>query len=397
VIGAQGKAAFDGADSKEDLGIAMSDATDSLEIRSLVSSGGELRLSVEQVTLAPPDADEVIVRVEAAPINPSDLGLLLGPAELTMMNSEGTTANPILTMKVPEQRLASITGRLDLSMPVGNEGAGTVVAAGSKVSDLLGKKVGMFGGGMYAQFRKLPGSNCIVLPEGASAADGASMFINPQTALGFIETMKAEGHTAIVHAAAASNLGQMLLKICLADRIPLVNIVRSESQAAMLREIGATRIVNSTAPEFETQLTAAIVATGATLAFDPIGGGKLASQILNAMEAAVDQSGRPYSRYGSDTHKQVYVYGSLNPAPIMLERQFGFAWSIGGWLLFHFLQHAGAEVVARMRSRIRDELKTTFASHYTRTISLAEALHPDVVRAYQRKATGEKYMIDPTL
>ena len=375
----------------------MSEPLTGLELRSTVTSGGELQLNLVEVTLDPPGPDEVIVRVEASPINPSDLGLLLGPADLSTLKAGGTTDRPTLSATIPPQRMPAMKPRLDESMPVGNEGAGTVVQAGEKAAHLLGSKVGMVGGAMYAQYRKLPARDCIPLPEGASAADGASMFVNPLTALAFVETMRAEGHKAIVHTAAASNLGQMLNRICLADGVPLVNIVRSAEQAAILRGIGATQIVDSSAEGFEVALTDAIAETGATLGFDAIGGGKLAGQILSAMETAANRNAATYSRYGSTVFKQVYIYGALDLGPTLLNRAFGMSWSLGGWLLTPFLMKAGVEVVGRLRQRVADELKTTFASHYTATISLADTLRPDIVTAYQRKTTGEKYLIDPTL
>ena len=375
----------------------MDNTIKGLELRSLITSDGQLRLNLEEVTLGEPGPDEVVVRVEATPINPSDLALLLGPADVATIRAEGTPERPVLVADVPAKRLGAVRARLDQSMPVGNEGAGTVIKAGNQVQHFLGKKVGMLGGGMYTQYRKLPARDCMILPEGASVVDGASMFVNPLTSLGFVETMKAEGHKAIVHTAAASNLGQMLNRICLKDGIPLVNIVRSEAQAQILRDIGARYIVNSTSPDFLDELTEAIAETGATLAFDAIGGGQLASQILRAMEAAASRKMTAYNRYGSDTFKQVYIYGNLDVGPTVINRNFGFAWSIGGWLLTPFLKKAGPEVAARMRQRVVDELTTTFASHYTKTISLADALKADVLRAYERKATGEKYLIDPTL
>ncbi|MEO7692125.1 MAG: zinc-binding dehydrogenase [Sphingomonas sp.] len=374
----------------------MGEALTGLELRSTVTDGS-LQLNLVDVTLDAPGPDEVIVQVEASPINPSDLGLLLGPADLATMQAGGTSDRPTLTASIPPQRMAMLSARLGQSMPVGNEGAGTVVQTGENAAHLLGRKVGMIGGAMYTQYRKLRASDCVALPEGATAADGASMFVNPLTALAFTETMKAEGHKAIVHTAAASNLGQMLNKICLADGIPLVNIVRSAEQAAILRAIGATYIVDSTAPDFMAALTDAIAETGATIGFDAIGGGKLASQILSAMEVAANRNAATYSRYGSSVFKQVYIYGALDFGPTLLDRSFGLTWSVSGWLLTPFLMKAGPEANARMRQRVVDELTTTFASHYTATISLADALKPDIVAAYQRKTTGEKYLIDPSL
>lgn len=369
------------------------------ELRSTIDDG-KLTLSLEPVHIDDPAEDEIVVRVEAAPINPSDLGLLLGPADPATLERTGGNApslTPGLTFAIPPARMGAVAARLGQSMAVGNEGAGTVVAAGRNAKALEGKLVGMIGGAMYADYRRIKASEVVPLPEGASAADGASMFVNPLTALGFVETARREGHKALVHTAAASNLGQMLQRICLRDGIPLVNIVRSQQQADILREIGARHIVNSKDDDFSEKLAQAIEETGATIAFDAIGGGTLGSEILHAMEKAQVRAMAEYNRYGSSVFKQLYIYGALDPAPTVLNRlAFGFQWGVSGWLLFPFLQKAGPEVAERLRGRVVDELTTTFASHYTRVIGLAEALEPDVLRAYERKATGEKFLIDPT-
>lgn len=367
------------------------------ELRSTAREDGTLRLSLDDVTLGAPGADEVIVRVEAAPINPSDLGLLLGPADIASLRSGGTAGRPEVIFDVPPRRLAAVKARLGQSLPVGNEGAGTVIEVGEAVKELIGKRVGMLGGAMYADYRKLRARDVVPLPDGASTTDGASMFVNPLTALGFVETAKAEGHLAIVHTAAASNLGQMLQRICLADGISLVNIVRSPEQADILHKIGAKYVLNSKDDDFRQQLVAACTETGATVAFDATGGGSLGSDIVAAMEAAAAARMTEYSRYGSNSFKQLYIYGGLDLSPTTLNRMaFGFQWSVSGWLLTPFLAKAGREVGARLRQRVVDELMTTFVSHYTRTISLSEVLEPDILRAYERKATGEKYLIDPT-
>lgn len=366
------------------------------ELRSTLTEDGRLRLSLETVTHDLPAPDEVIVRIEAAPINPSDLGLLLGPAQVDTLRAEGTEEQPVLVFDVPQGRLNSMQARLGQSMPVGNEGAGTVVAAGAEAGDLVGKRVAIASGAMFADYRRIKAREVVPLPEGVSAADGAAIFVNPMTALGFVETMRREGHGAIVHTAAASNLGQMLQKICLADGIPLVNIVRSEEQAAILRGIGASHVLNSRDADFRAQLVDAIAATGATIAFDAIGGGSLGSDILQAMEAAAVREMQDYSRYGSDRFKQLYIYGALDLAPTTLNRlAFGFQWSVSGWLLLPFFRRAGMETLTAMRQRVLAELTTTFASRYTRTIGLAEVLRPEVLRAYERKATGEKFLIAP--
>ena len=369
--------------------------TTGLQLRSLLKAGGELELSLAEVEIPAPGPDEVVVRIEGAPINPSDLGLLLGPADLATAKLSGTAERPVMTANVPPQYLRAMTARLDDSLPVGNEGAGVVVAAGANAQALLGQTVAILGGATYAQYRTVKAADCLLLPEGTTGAEGASCFVNPLTALGMVETMRREGHTALVHTAAASNLGQMLNKICLADGVALVNIVRSPDQAAILREIGATYIVDSSSPNFTEDLTEALAATGATLAFDAIGGGKLVGQILTAMEVAANKTAKSYSRYGSTVHKQAYIYGGLDTSPTTLNRGFGMSWGVGGWLLFPFLQKIGSEAAQALRERVARELKTTFASRYTAVISLAEALRPEVVAAYNRRATGEKFLINP--
>jgi NADPH:quinone reductase-like Zn-dependent oxidoreductase len=373
-------------------------STRGLQLRSLISRDGTLKLSLETVVTPEPAADEIVVRVEAAPINPSDLGLLLGAADLSTATMQGEGTAAVVTATVPPKLMRAMAGRLDESMPVGNEGAGVVVEAGSSeaAQALLGKSVALIGGAMYSQYRCVKAADVIVLPEDATPADGASSFVNPLTALGMVETMRREGHTALVHTAAASNLGQMLNRICLMDGVALVNIVRSEEQVTLLRGIGATHVCNSASPTFMDDLTTALIDTGATLAFDAIGGGKLAGQILTGMEIAANKNAKTYSRYGSTVHKQVYIYGGLDMSPTEINRNFGMTWGIGGWLLFPFLQKVGADTAKAMRERVARELKTTFASTYTREISLTEALQLDVIGGYNRRSTGEKYLINPS-
>jgi len=375
----------------------MSDGKTGLQLRSLIKKSGELEISLLNVPTPEPGPDEVVVRVEATPINPSDLGLLTGAADMTTAKASGSKDSPVITAKVPEAGMKAMAGRLDESMPVGNEGAGVVIKTGSSdaAKALMGKTVAMIGGAMYAQYRCLKVNECLPLPDGTTPAEGASCFVNPLTALGMTETMRREGHKALVHTAAASNLGQMLNKICLKDGIPLVNIVRSTEQADILRKIGAKHVVDSSSPTFMDDLTGALVETGATLAFDAIGGGRLAGQILTCMEIAANKSAKVYSRYGSNVHKQVYIYGSLDPRPVELNRAFGMAWGVGGWLLFPFLMKIGPVDGKRLRERVVDELKTTFASHYTKVVSLQEALDLSNIAIYAKRSTGEKFLINP--
>ncbi len=374
----------------------MSEGT-GLQLRSTIKNTGELELALVPVAIPEPGPDEVLVRVEASPLNPSDLGLLFGAADMSTAKASGTASAPIVTAKVPDGLMKAMAGRLDQSMPVGNEGAGTVIKAGASVAAqaLAGKTVAMIGGAMYAQYRLMKAADCLVLPVGTTPAEGASCFVNPLTALGMVETMRREGHKALVHTAAASNLGQMLNKICLKDGIDLVNIVRSDEQADILRKIGAKHICNSAAPGFMDDLTRALSETGATIAFDAIGGGRLAGQILTGMEIAINKTAKVYSRYGSSVHKQVYIYGGLDMRPTELNRGFGMAWSVGGWLLTPFLQKIGPTEGTKLRARVADELKTTFASRYNKVVSLQEALQLDNIAVYNKRSTGEKFLIDP--
>ena len=372
----------------------------SLGLRSLVKQDGALELSLDQVTVSPPKDDEVIVRVEATPINPSDLGLLLAGGDVNLAKASGKGSQTVVTAPIAPAAMRALSARIGKSMPIGLEGAGVVTNAGPspEAQALLGKTVSIFVGGMYGQLRKARAADCLVLPAGIKPEEAASAFVNPLTALGMLETARREGHKGLVHTAAASNLGQILNRLCQADGIPLVNIVRSAEQVQILKGLGAEHIVNSAQATFRDDLVSALKATGATLAFDAIGGGKLTAQILNAMEAvAAGASAETYNMYGSSIHKQVYIYGALDPGPIELTRGSGMAWGIGGWLLFHFLAKVGPEVEARLKARVASEIKTTFASHYTRTISLLEALDPDVIAAYSRRATGEKFLINPSL
>jgi len=373
-------------------------ATDTgLQLRSTVKSEGVVELSVVNVPTPRPRSDEVLVRVEAAPINPSDLGLLLAGADPTTAEVSGPADRPIVTATIPPAAMPALAGRLGQSLPVGNEGAGVVIRAGDSpaAQALLGKTVAMLGGAMYAQYRCLKAPDCLVLPPGTTAAEGASCFVNPLTALGMVETMRREGHTALVHTAAASNLGQMLVKLCRKDDVGLVNVVRRPEQVELLQGLGARHVCDSSAPRFMADLVEAVAATGATLAFDAIGGGRLAGQILTAMETALTRTAEGYSRYGSTTHKQVYIYGGLDRGPTEFSRTFGMAWGIGGWLLTPFLQTIGADAAQALKERVAAEITTTFASTYTKEISLVEALDPEEIADYAKLATGEKYLINP--
>jgi len=378
--------------------MAQASTDTGLQLRSTVKTGGTLELSLVSVPTPEPKPEEVIVRLEASPINPSDQGLLFAGADMSAAKAAGTPERPIVTASLSPAAMKAMAGRLDQSLPVGNEGAGVVVRAGASpaAQALMGKTVAILGGAMYAQYRCIKAVQCLVLPPGTTPAEGASCFVNPLTALGMVGTMRAEGHKALVHTAAASNLGQMLQKICLKDQIALVNIVRKPEQAALLKKIGATHVCDSSSPTFMDDLIEALAATGATIAFDAIGGGTLAGQILTAMEAAATRTAKEYSRYGSTVHKQVYIYGGLDRGPTQFNRTFGMAWGIGGWLLTPFLQKIGFEAAQKLRERVAAEIKTTFASTYTKEVSLAGALRLEEIAVYGKQATGAKYLINPS-
>ena len=368
-----------------------------MQMFSTLSTEGVLKMELIEQQMPAPKPNQVIVRVEASPINPSDLGVMFGMASMGEATSAGAGKDIVLSAPVSAQGMRVMKARIGAPLPVGNEGAGTVVAAGDSdtAQSLMGKVVAVMGGGMYGQYRCVDAATCMPLLPGDTAKDGASSFVNPLTALSMLETMRMEGHTALVHTAAASNLGQMLNRICQADKVELVNIVRNKSQAQMLKDMGAKHVVDSSAENFLAELTDAIHATGATLAFDATGGGTLASTILGAMEAAAARTPGAYSIYGSIKHKQVYLYGGLDTSATVLNRGYGMAWGVGGWLLPNFLAKAGNEVASRLRTRVAKELKTTFASHYTDEISLSDALQGDTASRYLEKKTGQKFLVCP--
>ena len=371
----------------------------SKQIRSIVKSEGNIEISIVKVDKPIPADDEVLIEVHAAPINPSDIGLLLTFAgDLSNIDISESGDGLVASIKIHPGLMATMKPRLDKSLAVGNEGAGIVVDAGKNVKELIGKTVGLAGGSMYSQYICVPAINCLVMEEGTTPKEAASSFVNPLTALSFIETMKMENHSAIVHTAAASNLGQMLVKICKDDGIPLVNIVRKQEQVDILKNIGAEYVCNTSDPDFMKTLVKAVVETGATLGFDATGGGnngELPGQILSAMEIAANKNSKEYSRYGSETYKQVYIYGGLDQSPSILKRSYGMSWGLGGWLLTPMLGKIGMDKFQIMRKRIAKELKTTFASTYIQEISLEEMLQPEIINSYAEHKTGNKYLVNP--
>lgn len=369
----------------------------SLQLCTLVTDRGTVELFLDLVDIPELGANEVLIRVEAAPVNPSDLGLLFAGADITSTSSSGTADRPVVTAALPDGAQRVLAARVGKPLPAGNEGAGTIVSAGSSdaAQALLGKTVAAAGGGIYSQFRVVDASLCLELPNGTTAVEGASSFVNPLTALGMVETMRMEGHTALVHTAAASNLGQMLVRLCQEESIALVNIVRRAEQEDLLRSLGAEHVCGSSSPDFLDRLISALKATSATIAFDAIGGGKLASQILTGMEAAAGAASPGFARYGTNVHKQVYIYGGLDRGPTELIRNYGMAWGIGGWLLTPFLQKIGIESAQRLRLRVASGLKTTFASSYAAEVSLRGALDPAAIAVYGRQSTGSKYLVRP--
>jgi len=368
-----------------------------LQMQSCVHENGTVECALKEVEVTEPSGDEVLVEIDAAPINPSDLGLMFGAADPSSAQETERDGQPAIVLEVPPAAMRAMAPRIGHWMPVGNEGSGRVIAAGEDESAqaLLGKRVGMFGGEMYAGYRCLPSSQCLAFPDTISAEQAASCFVNPMTALGFLETREMEGQKGIVHTAAASNLGQMLVRLCQADDIPLVNIVRSEEQVQLLTSMGAQWVLNSQSDEFMKELVDALVATGATLAFDAIGGGRLVNRILTAMELAAAQTG-PWSRYGSEEPKQAYIYGQLDLGATELTRGYGWVWSVSGWLLTPFMKRAGPDRVGRMRERVLREIDTTFESRYCSRISLQNAMTAEAAKAYGARKTGQKTLLRMT-
>ena len=369
--------------------------TVSKQIKSKISKEGLLTISLDEVNVPDPSDGEVLIKVQATPINPSDLGLLVGPADVSSLKE--VAKGSVVEMKVPDGLIRSVAARFDQNLPVGNEGSGIVESAGKGAEHLIGKTVGLAGGAMYSEYRCVPSSSCLVMNDGTTAEQAASCFVNPLTALGMVETMRMENHTGLVHTAAASNLGQMLIKICLAEDIPLVNVVRKEEHVDLLKSLGANYVCNSSLDSFMDDLVEALVKSGSTLGFDATGGGKLSSQILTAMEIAANKTATEYSRYGSDKFKQVYIYGGLDRNPTTLTRSFGFSWGLGGWLLTPFIGRIGPEKFGELRKKVADEIHTTFESKYSNIISLEEALSKESIITYTKQATGKKYLIKPNL
>lgn len=364
-------------------------------ILSTLHEDATVTVEIASFTLPEPVKGQIVVQVEAAPINPSDTALMFAAAD--MGNAEFSDGKVVA--RAPDGIARSMQARQGTALQIGNECAGLVVAAGEDPAAraLVGKRVACTTGTGFATHTVAEASMAMVLDDGMTAKQAASAFVNPMTALGFVETMKREGFTGIVHTAAASNLGQMLVKICQADNIPLVNIVRNAEQAALLKSLGAEHVLNSTEPGFMKRLVDAISQTGAMLAFDPVRGGTLANQIIVAMEHAAKRANpdAPFTIYGSNVVKKLYVYGALDLSPMTMNLGTDFAWQMGGWLLPNFLQSAGLEVMGRMRMRIQAELSKTFSSHYKAEIGIAEMLTPDVVRQYTANKTGEKYLLLP--
>ncbi len=365
-----------------------------LQMQSCLHENGTVECALVEIDVPEPAHNEVLVQIEAAPINPSDLGLMFGAADLSSARLAEREGQPALLLDVPTAAMRAMAPRIGHWMPVGNEGSGRVVAAGSHpdAKAFMGRRVGMFGGEMYAGYRCVPVEQCMPFSDAISAEQAASCFVNPMTALGFMETRDIEGQKAIVHTAAASNLGQMLHRLCEADDIPLVNIVRSDEQVALLKSLGADWVLNSGDADFMSKLIEALVATGATLAFDAIGGGKGVNRILTAMELAAAKTGS-WSRYGSEEPKQAYIYGQLDLGATQLTRGYGWVWSVSGWLLTPFMKRAGPERVAKMRERVITEIDTTFASHYASRSSLRDAMTVEAVRRYGARKTGQKTLL----
>lgn len=362
------------------------------QLFTTLSSDGTLTVAVEDVTFPKPTGNQVLVKMEAAPINPSDLAILTSAADLE--NAEYSPGK--FVAKMPEPFNSAAKARHGQKLPAGNEGAGTVVATGDSdmAKALNGQRVACVPGNAYSQYCIADAAMCLPLGD-HSSEDGASAFVNPMTALGFAENAKMDGQKAIVHTAAASNLGQMLIKICQEDDIELVNIVRKAQHVDLLKGLGAKHVVNSSDDDFMQQLRTAIDATDAFYGFDPIGGGHATDNVFKAMEQVAVSKMTEYNRYGSNQQKRMFIYGRLDLGPTILTPSYGFGWTLSGWLLTPFLANAGMETVGRMRQRVLENLTTTFASSYKAKVNLEQMLEKDAVIDYRAMKTGEKYLVTP--
>ena len=362
------------------------------QLFTTLESDGTLTLAIEEVTFPEPKGNQVLVTMEAAPINPSDLAILTGAADFE--NAEYSSGKVVA--KMPEPFNSGQKSRHGKKLPAGNEGAGTVVATGDSdtAKALMGQRVSCVPGNAFSQYAIADANMCLPLGD-HSAEAGASSFVNPMTALGFAENAKMEGQSAILHTVGASNLGQMLNRICIEDGLGLVNIVRKDDQAELLKSQDATHVVNSSDNDFMKQLRDAIEDTSAFFGFDPIGGGKMVDSCFKAMEQVAVANMKEYSRYGSNQAKRMFIYGRLDVSPTTLTPSYGFGWTLSGWLLFPFLQHAGQETMARMRKRVLDNLTTTFASSYKAKVDLEAMLTKDAILDYREMKTGQKYLVTP--
>ena len=372
----------------------MNEVSSNLALRSTLRRNGDVEIALEQVRVPAPEGG-VVVEMLAAPIHPADMTLLFAradPGTAERVQRDGKTVTVLRAGDAAAQAQAS---RVDVATAVGMEGAGRVVEAGPSdaAQALLGRLVAVRGNGVYARYNRIALEDILPLPDDVSASEGAAAFINPLTVLGMVELMRDGGFGGLVHTAAASTIGQMLCRLCREEGIGLVNIVRRPEQVELLRSIGAEHVCDMSGPDFEDELLRALVATGATLAFDATGGGDLASRILNLMERALPKP-EGYQHYGSNIRKKVFIYGTLDPSPLVLLKNYGLAWDLGGYLVFHFLESIGPERAEGLKRRVVEGLKTTFAMQYSHKISLAEACDPDVLRGAGRRATGEKYLID---
>ncbi|WJY18884.1 zinc-binding dehydrogenase [Alteriqipengyuania flavescens] len=367
-------------------------STTGKQLFTTLESDGTLTVEIAEATFPDPTGNQVLVKMEAAPINPSDLAILTGAADFE--NAEYSPGKVVA--KMPEPFNTGSKARHGQRLPAGNEGAGTVVAAGDgeMAQGLMGQRVACVPGSAFSQYAIADAAMCLPLGD-HSAEAGASSFVNPMTALGFVENAKMDGQKAILHTVGASNLGQMLNRICQEDGIALVNIVRKADQADLLKSQGAEHVVNSSDEDFMDKLRSAVEATGAFYGFDPIGGGQMVDHCFKAMEQVAVAQMSEYSRYGSNQAKRMFIYGRLDFGPTVLTPAYGFGWTLSGWLLTPFLQNAGMETVMRMRKRVLDNLTTTFASNYKEKVDLEGMLTKDAILDYRQMKTGEKYLVTP--
>ena len=368
----------------------------SRQLITTLSLTGTLSLSLQNTELPPLGAEDILLQVQAAPLNPSDMSFMFTQADLSTLTFDYDASTPCVSMQLPDIIDKRHQHRVEQTLPCGYEGAGVIIEVGSSLSrELIGRTVSCAIGGMYADYKVSPLNAVIVMPEGVTPMQAAAAFVNPMTVLAMLETRRLHQHKALVHTASASNLGKILIRCCKQQSIPLVNLVRNSNQIPALMSLGADIVLDTSDEDFAVQLYDAISQYEPTACFDPIAGGDLLSHVMSTMERVFIDKQQQFSHYGSGVFKQGFVYGHLDNAPLRFTHQIGFSWSLRGWLLGDVLPTLSAECITNMKKSIQSEITTTFASEFNTTITLADILNPVQIATYTAARSNEKFLVVP--